>query len=600
MKSFFKTFFAALAAVLIGGILVSIIGFVMFAGILGSMSSSSTYLIKEKTILKLDLNGALSERSDDNPLNSFTGNTSLGIDDILQAIEKAKDNDFVKGIYIKAGYTSGGVASLEPIRKALVKFKETGKFIVTYGDTYSQGAYYLASVSDKIILNPDGAVNFHGMSSIFVSVRGLYDKLGIKYQVFKVGTYKSAVEPFIQDKMSDANREQMTSYVNGLWSHILTGISESRNISVERLNALADKYLDFAPADSVLYYGMVDSLLYIPETENYLKQLTETEEKDKLHFASVENLRNIPDQHDKKRSKDKIAVLFAEGSIMAVNGNSLMSGETITAKQYVAELTKLQKDSTVKAVVFRVNSPGGSAYESEQIWNSVNELRKVKPVIVSMGNYAASGGYYISCAANAIVAEPTTLTGSIGVFGLIPQGEELAKTIGLAFDEVKTNKHSNFSGTDVSIPFLISALSRPLYEDESKMLQNYVERTYELFLTRCADGRGKTKEEINAIGQGRVWTGTQALEIGLVDKLGSLNDAIDIAAEKANITDYSIAKYPEKESFMTKLMKSTIDQSKMKAVRFFSDERDLNERLIINAITTTDIRQAVMTERIRF
>jgi len=599
MKNFIKTFFAALAAVIVGGILVSIIGFIMFAGVLGSMSSTSTYVLKDKTVLKLDLTGSLSERTDDNPFSSLLGDKSTGIDETLKAIKKAKENDYVKGIYLACGSMSGNFASLEPIRKALIDFKESGKFIVAYSDGYTQGTYYLASVADKIILNPQGQFGFHGMSSTFASVRGLYDKLGIKYQVFKVGTYKSAVEPYIQDKMSDANREQTISYVNGIWSHVLKGISESRGISVEQLNEYADKFLDLYPADSILAFGMVDTLLYTPWIESYLKQLTSTGEKDELNFASVENMQKIADKHDKKRSKDKIAVLFAEGNIVSDGSSSFISESAITSKQYVEELTKLEKDSTVKAVVFRVNSPGGSAYESEQIWNAVNNLRAVKPVVVSMGTYAASGGYYISCAASAIVAEPTTLTGSIGIFGLIPQGEELVKKIGLTFDEVKTNKYSNFGGPGVDL-LITSSLARPLNEDESKILQAYIERGYDLFITRCADGRSMTKEQINAIGQGRVWTGAQALEIGLVDKLGSLDDAIALAAEKADLTDYRITNFPKKEDFITKLMKGSLDQVKFKTLNFFTDERDLNERLILNAIRNTDIRQATMTERVNF
>ncbi|MDR1813304.1 MAG: signal peptide peptidase SppA [Tannerella sp.] len=602
MSNFFKTFFAALAAVIVGAILFSIIGFIMFAGMAASMGSKSAYILKDRTVLQIDLNGEFSERENDSPLNAFTGGSTSGIDETVKAIRKAKDNDFVKGIYLKAGAISGGVASYEPIRRALAEFKESGKWVVAYGDTYTQGAYYIASVADKIIINPLGLIEFMGMGSTFASVRGMFDKLGIKYQVFKVGTYKSAVEPYIQDKMSDANREQVSSFLNSTWSHILKGISESRNLSVETLNDYADRCLLFTPADSLEMLGMVDTLLYTPDVEAYLKQLTETKDKDKLRIATVKNLQSVPNKQDHKKSKDRIAVLFAEGQILSDEATSspLLSDLAITAKEFVAELKKLKEDENVKAVVFRVNSPGGSAYASEQIWNAVVELREVKPVVVSMGTYAASGGYYISCAANSIVAEPTTLTGSIGIFGLFPDGEQMAKNIGLSFDEVKTNRHSNFGGASFGIPMLVSAMSRGMTDEESKLLQSYIERGYDLFTTRCADGRSMTKAEIDAIGQGRVWTGAQALEIGLVDKLGGLDDAIAIAAEKAGIEEYRIKEYPVKEDFMTKLMKSTMDGAKMRFIKFITNEDDLKNSLIEKTIRTTDIRQAVMTERVVF
>lgn len=600
MKTFFKTFIAALAAFVIGSIVVSIFGFIVFVGIAAGMSSGSTYILKDKSVLLIDLSGELAERADDNPLDAFMGSTSNGIDETLKAIRKAKDNDFVKGIYIKAGSTRADVASLEPVRRELLDFKTSGKFIVAYGDSYSQSAYYLASVADKLIINPLGELAFMGLGSAFVSVRSTFEKMGVKYQVFKVGTYKSAVEPYIQDKMSDANREQQTAYLNDVWSHILKGISESRDIPVETLNAYADRCLMFTPADSLVMLGMVDTLLYTPGVEEYLKLLTETDEKDDLRIASVKNMQSVPDKTAPKKSKDRIAVLFAEGVIVGDEASSPLfsSGATITAKQFVAELQELKKDEDVKAVVFRVNSPGGSAFASEQIWSAVNELQQVKPVVVSMGTYAASGGYYISCAASTIVAEPTTLTGSIGIFGLIPEGEQLSKSMGLSFDEVKTNRNSNFGGLEFGLPSIFTALSRGMNDEESKMLQRYIERGYDVFITHCADGRSMEKSEIDAVGQGRVWTGAQALERGLVDKLGGLKDAIAIAAEKAGVEEYRIKEYPEKEDFMTRLMKSTMESSQMRLVRFFTSDEDMKNSIAAKTLRNTDIRQAAMTERI--
>ncbi|MDR3250773.1 MAG: signal peptide peptidase SppA [Tannerella sp.] len=600
MKSFFKIFFAALLAVLAGSIIYSIIGFVVFAGIIGGVSSSPTYILKDKTVLKIDLSGSLNERKVDSPLSSLTGESSIGIDDLLSAIKKAGENEFVKGIYIKSGSLSTGFASLEPVRKALLDFKTSGKFIVSYGDSYGQGAYYLASVADNIILNPKGSLDFSGISGRFMSVRGAYEKMGVKYQVYKVGTFKSAVEPYIQDKMSDANREQMSSFVGDIWSHILTNISESRNLSVETLNAYADKCLSFIEADSLVELGMIDKLLYTPDVEKYLKELTETGEKEDLNMASVSDMKSVIDK-DRKKSKDKIAVLYAEGSIVGDDaGDSFLSGSVITAKEYVKELEKLKNDEDVKAVVFRVNSGGGSAYASEQIWNAVSELKKVKPIVVSMGDYAASGGYYISCAATSIVAEPTTLTGSIGIFALIPQGEELAKKMGVSFDEVKTNKHSTFGGASFGIPLLISAMSRPMTSDESAMLQKYIETGYDLFISRCADGRSMTKEEIDAIGQGRVWTGAQALNIGLVDRLGSLDDAVVLAAEAAGIEDYKLRSYPVQEDFITKLLKGSFKETKLKMLKFAVNEDDYKEQILIKAMNATEICVAEMPERVSF
>lgn len=600
MKDFFKTFFAALIAVVIGTFFVSMISFVMFAGMVGSMSSMSAYMLKDKTVLKLDLSGVLSDREDENPLYSFMGVSSMGLDDVLAAIKKAKENDKIEGIYIKCDHLSTGPASLEPIRKALVDFKESNKFVVAYGDSYMQATYYLASVADKVILNPQGSFDFQGMSRQIQFKRGMYEKMGVKYQVYKVGTFKSAVEPYIQDKMSEANREQTASYLNDTWSHWLKNIADSRNIPVETLNAYADKCLMFYAADSILQFGMVDTLLYTTEVEKYLKELSGTAQKEELRMASVKDMKGV-ELKEKTKSKNKVAVLYAEGVIVSDDQTTgVMSDPTITAKQYVKELQKLKDDEDVKAVVFRVNSGGGSAYASEQIWHAVCELKKEKPVVVSMGDYAASGGYYISCAATGIVAEPTTLTGSIGIFGLIPEGEALAEKMGVSYDEVKTNKHSGLGGGIVGIPFVISAYSKAFTEDEGQLIQNYVEQGYDLFLTRCAEGRSMTKEAIDAIGQGRVWTGSQALSNGLVDKLGGIDAAIQLAVEAAELEDYTISNYPAKSDFMTELLKSSMGGTKMRILKFMVGEETYKQQMMLQALETTEICVAEMPERISF
>lgn len=599
MKKFFKTLLASTIGVIIGFTIIVFGSIFIFAGI-ASMSDSD-YDLKDKTVLMLDLNGDISERENSNPFASIFGEKSVGLDDITNAIKKAKENDEIKGIYIKANSFGAGLASLEPIRNALIDFKQSGKFVVSYSDSYAQNTYYISSVADKVILNPKGSLDFHGLASLPMFVRGMYEKMGVKYQVFKVGTFKSAVEPYIQDKMSEPNRLQVSSYMNDIWAHILNGISESRNISVETLNQYADECLMFTEADTLVRYNMVDTLMYGIDMEKYLKGLTGTDDDDDLKIASIKNMttvkwKNLP------KGKDKIAVLYAEGSIVGdeVESSPFASGSFITAKEYVNELKKLRDDEDVKAVVFRVNSGGGSAYASEQIWNAVKEVKKVKPIIVSMGDYAASGGYYISCAADTILAEPTTLTGSIGIFGLIPEGEELAKKMGLSFDEVKTNKHSTFGGRAFGIPFIVSALSRPLDADESKLLQKYIEQGYDLFITRCADGRSKTKAEIDSIGQGRVWTGKQALELGLVDKLGGLDDAISIAAQKAKLETYKISRYPAKKDFMTELLNSTIGNAKMKAIKAFMTEEEYQKQTVIKNVKAIDTRMAIMPETVNF
>lgn len=600
MKSFFKTFIASFIGIIIGLSIMMIIASISIAAIIGSMSNTPTYSLKDKTVLKLDLDGSLSDRNESSPFDFFTGSNPLALDDILDAVKKAKENDEVKGIYIKSGSLESGIASLEPIRKALIDFKQSGKFVVAYGDNYSQNVYYLASVADKVIMNPKGMFDFHGLSSQPMFVKGMYEKMGVKYQVFKVGTFKSAVEPYIQDKMSDANREQVTAYLGDVWSHLLKGISESRNISVEQLNAYADKCLMFSEADSIVKYNMVDTLMYQPDVEKYLKGLTQTETKDDLNFASISDISGLPAK-EKNKAKNEIAILYAEGVIVDDGAKSpFPGGSTITAKEYVSELQKLKDDENVKAVVFRVNSGGGSAYASEQIWNAVEELKKVKPIVVSMGDYAASGGYYISCAATSIIAEPTTLTGSIGIFGIIPEGEELAKKIGVSFDQVSTNKHSAWGGKTFGIPFIVSAQSRSLTEEEGQMIQKYINRGYDLFITRCADGRSKTKEEIDRIGQGRVWTGNQALERGLVDKLGNLDDALKVAAEKANIESYKTTRYPEKKDFMTELLKGSIGGAKVKALKTIMGEEDYKIHVMEQTLKNTDLQMAAMPDRIMY
>ena len=540
MKDFIKFTFASLLGVLLAGIVFAILGIVSMVGMMAS--SDTETVVKENSIFMLKLNGTLSERASENPFQSFLGeeNTNYGLDEILSSIQKAKDNENIKGIYLHAEALETSFASLEEIRSALMDFKESGKWIVAYGDQYDQGTYYLASTADKIIVNPQGSIAWHGLASQVVFFKDLLGKLGVDMQIFKVGTYKSAVEPFIATEMSPANREQTTAYITSIWNKLLEDISASRNLSVDSLNYYADQMMDLRPAQDYITYGMADTLMYKDEVLSYLKNMSNREADESLRTLSLEDMKNVKRNVPKDKSGNIIAVYYAYGEI----DNSTSTDEGIDSKKVCRDLRKLREDETVKAVVLRVNSPGGSAYGSEQIWNEVVKMTAEKPVVVSMGDYAASGGYYISCAADCIVANPTTLTGSIGIFGMFPNMEKLfSDKLGLNFDMVKTNKLADMGD-----------LTRPFNAAESEIMQNYINNGYKLFVKRCADGREMTTEAIEKIAEGRVWTGATANELGLVDELGGLDKALEIAAEKAGVEAYSTITYPAKEGMFSSLL----------------------------------------------
>lgn len=551
MKSFFKNLLASILGCFIALGTVFLLSFI----ILAVLCSPETYTLKDKTVLNLKLEGVLSDRIETaNPLSELFGmddDTAIGLDDILSSIDKAKDNDKIKGIYIHSGAFSAPSASLKEIRDALVKFKESGKFIVAYGDVYTQGCYYLSTVADKIILNPKGNLDWHGISSNPMFYKGLLEKLGVEMQIFKVGTFKSAVEPFILDKMSDANRQQVTSYINDVWNTILTDISASRDIPVDKLNQLADTLPLFRAPELLVDRKMVDTLMYETDVKKYLKTLAELKESDKLRLASVSDMTNVASSSKKESSGDIVAVLYAEGEITSGIGR-----KGITDRRLIKEIEKLKDNDKVKAVVLRVNSPGGSAYASEQIWKAMTDLKAKKPVVVSMGGVAASGGYYISCNASKIIAQPNTLTGSIGIFGMFPNVEGLTKKVGLTFDNVKTNKHADFGD-----------ITRPMREDEKVILQSYIEQGYDLFLTRCSDGRGISKDSLDLIAQGRVWTGNQALKNGLVDAIGGIDTAIEAAAKLAGLENYALRDYPRKVDFWESLMDTKKDEIAVKLMK---------------------------------
>lgn len=541
MKKFLKSVFASIIGC---GIVLGVFFFIGIISLIGmSMGSETKFSLKENTVFKLELNGVLQDRVvEENPLMDLIlgENTSqMGLDDVLASIKKAKENDKIKGIYIKVGAFSASTASLKEIRDELKSFKESGKFIVSYGDVYTQGAYYLASVADKVILNNKGMLDLHGLSVVPTFYKGTLDKLGIEMQVFKVGTFKSAVEPYILDKMSDANREQLTAYTGDVWNTILKDISDSRKVSVEELNNLANQMPLFQTAEFNIEKNLADTLMYETEIKKYLMGLLKVEKEKDVRVASLKDMTTV-DYVKPSKSENVVAVLYAEGGISDGSGT-----DGITDGRFVKELEKLRKDENVKAVVLRVNSPGGSASASERIWKAVADLKKEKPIVVSMGDYAASGGYYISCNASKIIAQPNTLTGSIGIFGMFPNFKGLmTDKVGLTFDVVKTNEFADFGNG-----------MRAMNDKEKALLQAYINQGYDLFLTRCADGRQMAKDSIAQIAEGRVWTGNQALEIGLVDAIGGIDTAIAEAAKLAELKDYKLSSYPAKVDFFESLFK---------------------------------------------
>ena len=547
MKDFLKFTLATITGIVISSVVLFFFGMLVIFGM--AASSESETQVKDNSIMKLELNGYLTERNQDNPFMTLLEEeySSYGLDDILNSIKKAKESPSIKGIYIEASSLSCGFASLQEIRQALEDFKTTGKFIVAYSDNYTQGLYYLSSVADKVLLNPQGRIEWRGLAAAPMFYKDLLEKIGVEMQVFKVGTYKSAVEPFIATEMSPANREQVTAYLQSVWGELTKAVSESRSISTDSLNAYADKMIMFYPSAESVEAGLADTLMYKNDVRNYLKGMMGIDEDDSMPVLGLKDMINVKKNMPKDKSGNIVAVYYAYGEIDGASSASTTE-EGIQSKNVIKDLRRLKEDDNVKAVVLRINSPGGSAYGSEQIWYAVSELKKEKPVIVSMGDYAASGGYYISCNADSIVAEPTTLTGSIGIFGMYPNIKGLTDKVGLKFDVVKTNEFADFG-----------AMGRGMNASEKSLMQMMVNQGYDLFLTRCSEGRGIAKEELDKIAQGRVWTGSMAKELGLVDELGNLDKAIEIAVAKAGIDTYTIMSYPAKATFLESLIKETPD-----------------------------------------
>ena len=545
MKDFLKYTLATVTGLVLTGVVFFIFGIVALLGM--TFSEPAATQVTPHSVMMLQLKGSLTERSQEDPLAFLLGDTyqGYGLNDVLAAIRKAKEHPDIEGIYIQAGYLNAGFASLEEIRNALLDFKESGKSIVTYADTYTQGLYYLSSVADKVLLNPKGMIEWKGLAASPVFYKELLEKVGVEMQVFKVGTYKSAVEPYIATEMSDANREQVSMYIHSIWQHMVKQVAEARQQTPQRLNEAADEMLMFQPAEKCLTYGLADALVYKDEVEDLLKQQCGLSEDDEVNYLSLEAMKHLQNAQPKDKSGQIVAVYYASGQIVdyAVETPLTAGNEPmIVANKVIADLKKLQKNDDVKAVVLRINSPGGSAYASEQIWHAVSQLKREKPVIVSMGDYAASGGYYMACNADTIVAQPTTLTGSIGIYGMFPNTQKLTEKLGVHFDGVKTNRYADFG-----------SFGRGLNEGEKGLMQRYVNEGYDLFLTRCANGRLMTKEAVDKVAQGRVWTGADALERGLVDVLGGLDTAIGIAARKAQVESYTLQAFPKQSGFLEAL-----------------------------------------------
>lgn len=555
MKDFFKYTAATVVGIIVFTIVCVALSVMSIVGMVAS--ASATQAVEKNSVLVLKLNGSIDEQGTDNTIGKLTGNyiPSTGLNDILSAIKKAKDEENIKGIYIDAGVLSTDYATLQEIRSALEDFRKSGKKIIAYADTYSQGSYYLASVADKIYLNPIGMVDWHGIGAQPVFYKDMLAKFGVKFQVVKVGTFKSATETYTEEHMSDANRLQTKMFLDGTWKQVCNAVSKSRGISVDSLNRYADELLMFQSAESLVKRKVVDGLAYASDMKDIAKTQFGIGKDDDLNRLFVSDMTNVK---EKQTSGEEIAIYYAYGDIVQSEKVSLLGGgsHSIVGSTVCKDLKDLMDDDDVKAVVIRVNSGGGDAFASEQIWHQVMELKKKKPVVVSMGGYAASGAYYMSAPASWIVAQPTTLTGSIGIFAVFPDMSGLVtQKLGVKFDEVKTNRNSTFG----------NLMARPFNEEETAVMQQYVNRGYQLFRKRVADGRRLPVESVEKIAQGRVWLGADAIGLKLVDQLGGLNDAVAKAAKLAKLGEYYTVDYPAPSSWIDQLLAGASDAGSVDA-----------------------------------
>lgn len=557
MKHFFGAFFGSLLGILITGVVTTLI--IVFS-IINSFKDSikgddKTYKSKENSVLRMNLNGDIIERGVKNPfgeldLGPLMPKTCLGLNDIIANLKKAKNDKDIKGIFLEVSEPTAGFATIEEIRNALLDFKSSGKFIYAYSEVYSQKAYYLASTANKVYLNPQGGMEVKGLSSQIMFYKNMLDKFNIEVQIFRHGKFKSAIEPFMLDKMSDANRAQVETYLGALWNQMTLGISKARNVSVADINAMADNLSIRNPEDA-LNNKLVDELKYEDEVFDAIKKTINIKENDKIHFVSLDDYSHAPDHI--KFSKNKIAIIYAVGEIVSgKSDDSKMGSESI-----VKAIRQARLDTNIKAIVFRVNSPGGSALASDVMWREVTLAKKAKPFIVSMGDVAASGGYYISCAADRIFAQPNTITGSIGVFGMLPNAQKaLSEKLGITIDTVNTNKHSD-----------VGTILRGVTTEEHAYVQQSVEHIYDIFITKVAEGRKMQKNNVDSIGQGRVWSGSDAIKINLVDELGGINEAIAYAAKQAKLTEYKIIDLPKQKDPIEELLGNGKDELETRAMK---------------------------------
>lgn len=585
MKDFIKNVGATIVGIFLFGIIIGIFGVMSLVGMVAS--GQATKNVKENSVLVLKLQGDLQEQAQDDVLGQLTGNTfnSLGMDAISSAIKKAKANKDIKGIYLETGILGADVAQLQELRDQLVDFKKSGKWIVAYSDNYTQGCYYLATAADKVYINPEGSINWHGIGSQPMFVKDLLAKFGVKMQVIKVGKYKSATEMFTEEKMSDANREQTQRYIQSLWDNMCKDVSKSRNISVAKLNDLADNGVFVANGKMLLAEKMVDGVKYADEMKAEVKKLLKLDTDKKISQLSIADMATVKEEGND--GDDEIAVYYAYGDIVdsPAAGSLFSNSHAIVGNDVCKDLEELANDDDVKAVVIRINSGGGSAYASEQMWHQIDLLKKKKPVVISMGGMAASGGYYMSCNANYIFAEPTTLTGSIGIFGVIPNFSDLATNkLGLKFDEVKTNRNA-----------LFGSQARMMNEEELTFLQGAITRGYHLFRQRVADGRKMTVDQVEQIAQGHVFTGEDALKIKLVDELGGLDKAVAKAAALAKTKSYYTQGYPAPLDFFDQLLQESTDNGSYLDGKLKTSLGTLYEPMkMVNNITTMDRIQARM------
>ncbi|HEX8608928.1 MAG TPA: signal peptide peptidase SppA [Pedobacter sp.] len=581
MREFFKYVFATVLGVVISFFLIILVSILLIVGLVSSIETDKTVPVSKNSVLFMNLDQAIVERSPDDtfanlPLFGTNGEKSIGFNDLIKGLESAKTDEDIKCIYINVSSPNAGYATMTEVRNALLDFRKSGKKIIAYSEVYTQGAYYLASAADKVYLNPEGALEFKGLSSQVMFFKGALDKLGIEAQIIRVGNYKSAVEPFFTDRMSDKNREQVTAYLGGLYQTFLQGVSGSRKIGISELHSMADEYQIRKPQDAV-DKKLVDGLRYKDQVLEELKALSGKKSKNNLSSITINDYaKNVANEKSESK-KDKIAVIYANGDIIGGEGSDAQIG----SERISRTIRKARMDSTIKGIVLRVNSPGGSALASDVIWREIVLAKKVKPVIASFGDVAASGGYYIGCAADSIFVQPNTITGSIGVFGVIPNFQKLYnEKLGITFDGVKTGKYADIMSTD-----------RPLTPGERLIIQTDVNRVYDGFITRVADGRKKSKAYIDSIAGGRVWVGTDAVRIGLADRTGSFNDAILAAAKKGKVKDYRVVEYPE----ILDPLQSFIDNSSDK-IRMYYAKQELGAHFYLyEQIKSTITKSGVQT-----